>query len=124
MALVASASCACLLGLIGPLSYALAVALLLLYGPIVWLDSASLTAGTAGTAAASRRGATLAVHSMLGYIGGLIGPLAVGWILDGGGMGRVTWAVVFVVLTTLSAAAVVVFLVMRPRELSGDRGSA
>jgi MFS family permease len=99
LALSASVGCACLLGLVGPLSYPLAVMLLLLYGPIVWLDSASLTAGTAGTAAASRRGATLAVHSMLGYIGGLVGPLAVGWILDGGGgMGRVAWAVAFVML--------------------------
>jgi predicted MFS family arabinose efflux permease len=124
LALNASAGCACLLGLVGPLSYTFAVMLLLLYGPIVWLDSSSLTAGAAGTAAASRRGATLAVHSMLGYIGGLVGPLTVGWILDGGGgMARVTWAVAFVVLATLSLVAVVVFSVMRPRELSGDRGS-
>src|SRR3954463_3717961 len=95
-ALVASAACACLLALAGPLSYLLSVVLLLVYGPIVWLDSASLTAGTAGTAAPSRRGATLALHSMLGYIGGFVGPLAVGWILDlGGGMGRATWAAAF-----------------------------
>ena len=48
-------------------SYWLAVALLLVYGPIVWLDSSSLTAGAAGTAEPAQRGATLAVHSMLGY---------------------------------------------------------
>jgi MFS family permease len=121
-ALVASAVCACLLGLVGPLSYLAAVALLLLYGPIVWLDSASLTAGTAGTAAPSRRGATLAVHSMLGYIGGFIGPLVVGWILDaGGGMGPATWAAAFAALAVLSIAAMAVFASMRPRELVGDR---
>jgi predicted MFS family arabinose efflux permease len=122
-ALIASAACACLLGLVGPLSYMVAVALLLLYGPIVWLDSASLTAGTAGTAAPSRRGATLAVHSMLGYIGGFIGPLAVGWILDaGGGMGRGTWAGAFVAIAALSLAALAVFSLMRPKGLAGDRG--
>jgi predicted MFS family arabinose efflux permease len=122
--LIASAICACLLGVVGPISYLVAVALLLLYGPIVWLDSASLTAGTAGTAVPSRRGATLAVHSMLGYIGGFIGPLAVGWILDaGGGMGRGTWATAFIGVAMLSLAAVVVLVVMRPRELVGDRGS-
>jgi hypothetical protein len=38
----------------------------------------SLTASTAGTAEPSRRGTTLAVHSMLGYVGGFIGPLLVG----------------------------------------------
>jgi MFS family permease len=97
VALIASALCAGLLGLIGSVSYVLAATLLLLYGPIVWLDSSSLTAGTAGTAEPSRRGATLAVHSMLGYIGGFIGPLAVGWILDaGGGMVRATWAAAFI----------------------------
>ena len=55
------------LGLIGTSSYTLAVVLLLLYGLVVWLDSSSLTAGASGTAEPSRRGATLAVHSMLGY---------------------------------------------------------
>ena len=75
-----------------PWSYWLAVVLLLLYGLIVWLDSSSLTAGAAGTAEPSRRGATLAVHSMLGYVGGFVGPLAVGWTLDcAGGMSPVAW---------------------------------
>jgi predicted MFS family arabinose efflux permease len=121
-ALLACAACACLLGVVGPLSYVLAVALLLVYGPIVWLDSASLTAGTAGTAAPSKRGATLAVHSMLGYIGGFIGPLAVGWTLDaGGGMAHATWAAAFTGIGTLSLAAVAVFALMHPRDLPGDR---
>jgi predicted MFS family arabinose efflux permease len=123
-ALVGSAACACLLAFAGPLSYVLAVVLLLLYGPIVWLDSASLTAGTAGTAAPSRRGATLAVHSMLGYIGGFVGPLAVGWILDlGGGMGRATWAAAFLAIAMLSVAAIAIFAAMRPRQLAGDRAA-
>src|SRR5262249_33688709 len=47
LALIASALFACLLGTVGPWSYPLAVLLLVIYGPIVWLDSASLTAGTA-----------------------------------------------------------------------------
>jgi predicted MFS family arabinose efflux permease len=122
LALIASAICASLLGLFGSLSYVLAAVLLVVYGPIVWLDSSSLTAGAAGTADPSRRGATLAVHSMLGYIGGFIGPLAVGWTLDlGGGMSRVTWAVAFFMIALLSIAALAMFLLMRPRELDGDR---
>jgi predicted MFS family arabinose efflux permease len=78
-ALIASALCACLLGTVGPWSYLIAVLLVVIYGPIVWLDSSSLTAGAAGTADPAKRGATLAVHSMLGYIGGFIGPLIIGW---------------------------------------------
>ena len=124
LALLASTVCAGLLGLFGSASYALAAALLLLYGPIIWLDSSSLTAGTAGTAEPSRRGATLAVHSMLGYIGGFIGPLAVWWILDlGGGMAPTTWAAAFLAVALLSVCALAVFTLMRPQELSGDRGS-
>ena len=46
---------------------------------IIWLDSSSLTAGAADPA---RCDATLAVHSMLGYAGPLVGPLAIGWTLD------------------------------------------
>jgi predicted MFS family arabinose efflux permease len=122
VALIGSAVCACLLGLFGPWSYLLAVLLLVIYGPIVWLDSSSLTAGAAGTAAPGKRGATLAVHSMLGYIGGFIGPLVIGWTLDlGGGMSHATWAAAFLIIGALSVIALAVFLLMRPRELSGDR---
>ena len=77
-AMIGSALLAGLLARCGHDSYPLAVALMLLYGAVIWLDSASLTAGTAGTAEPSRRGATLAVHSTLGYLGGFVGPLAVG----------------------------------------------
>ena len=122
VALIASAVCAALLGFLGPWNYLLAVVLLIIYGPIVWLNSSSLTAGAAGTAEPAQRGATLAVHSMLGYIGGFIGPLAVGWILDaGGGMSPATWAVAFAGIALLSAIALAVFWLMRPLELLGDR---
>jgi len=97
--------------------------LLIAYGAAVWLDSSSLTAGTAGTAEPSRRGATLAVHSTLGYAGGFVGPLAVGWVLDlYGGPSPAGWAAAFLLIALLGLAALGAFVVMRPRELSGDRG--
>jgi predicted MFS family arabinose efflux permease len=121
-AMAASAACAILLGFIGPWSYPLAVALMLIYGLIVWLDSASLTAGTVGTAEPSRRGATLAVHSMLGYTGGFLGPLVIGWILDcRGGMSSAAWAGGFSTIAALMLIALAVFLIMRPRGMAGDR---
>jgi len=111
-------------GLLGPLSYPLAAALLLAYGFVVWLDSSSLTAGTAGTAAPERRGATLAIHSMLGYAGGVVGPLLVGWILDlSGGMGRWSWFAAFAAVAVCMLLASVVFWRARPDELAGDKGS-
>jgi predicted MFS family arabinose efflux permease len=120
-AMLMSAGCALLLGFLGPGSYVAAVALMLVYGPLIWLDSASLTAGTAGTAEPARRGATLAVHSMLGYTGGFIGPLAIGFVLDLGGGTAFAWASAFSMLAGLGVLALMVFLLMRPRGLAGDR---
>jgi MFS family permease len=111
------------IGFIGSTSYALAAVLMTLYGIVVWLDSSSLTAGTAGTAEPSRRGATLAVHSMLGYAGGFVGPLLVGWVLDlSGGMSQVGWGMSFLSVAVLMVLALITFWVIRPRELEGDRG--
>ncbi len=103
---------------------ALAAALVLVYGLVIWLDSSSLTAGAAGTAEPSRRGATLAVHSMLGYAGGFVGPLVVGWVLDlSGGMSPVGWGAAFLSVACLILVALGLFAFIRPRELVGDRGA-
>jgi predicted MFS family arabinose efflux permease len=122
-AMVGSVALAGSLALFGAQSYVLAAALMLAYGVMIWLDSSSLTAGTAGTAEPARRGATLAMHSSLGYAGGFIGPLAVGWVLDfGGGNTAAAWASAFALIAALMALALVTFLAMRPRGLAGDRG--
>jgi predicted MFS family arabinose efflux permease len=111
-----------LIGFVGAQGYWIAVGLVVVYGMIIWLDSSSLTAGAAGAADPTRRGATLAVHSMLGYAGGFIGPLAVGWTLDwAGGMSAIGWGLAFSVVAILMALALTAFLVIRPRELEGDR---
>jgi MFS family permease len=124
LALIASIAVGGSIGFVGSGSYAIAVTLLLIYGFVVWLDSSSLTAGAAGTAEPSRRGATLAVHSMLGYSGGFVGPLMFGYTLDlAGGMSRTGWGVSFGLVAVLMLLALVAFRMMRPRELAGDRGS-
>jgi MFS family permease len=111
------------IGFLGSMSYAVAAVLITLYGIVIWLDSSSLTAGTAGTAEPSRRGATLAVHSMLGYAGGFAGPLLIGWTLDlSGGMSQIGWGLSFLSVAALMVVALITFWVIRPRELEGDRG--
>lgn len=121
-AMLASAACAAVIGFLGPLSYAVAVALILLYGVVIWLDSSSLTAGAAGSAEPGRRGATLAVHSMLGYAGGFVGPLAMGVILDlAGGMSTLGWGLAFLHVTAAMLIGRVAFAVLRPKPLAGDR---
>jgi MFS family permease len=124
-AMMGSALLAIMLAWLGTLSYLAAVLLLTLYTLLVWLDSSSLTAGTTGSAEPSRRGATLAVHSTLGYAGGFIGPLMIGYALDlAGGMSRAGWGAAFGLVAALSLMSVTLFMVMRPRDLVGDRGHA
>jgi MFS family permease len=121
-AMAGSIVVACMVGLLGSLSYWLAALLLMIYGLVIWLDSSSLTAGAAGTAEPSRRGAQLAVHSSLGYAGGFVGPLMIGVTLDlAGGMSRLAWSIAFAAIAVLMLAALIVFWLIRPRELAGDR---
>ena len=122
-AMAGSIAIAVTLALAGTTSYTVAAALLMMYGAVIWLDSSSLTAGAAGTAEPSRRGATLAVHSTLGYAGGFVGPLAIGWVLDlSGGMSPAAWAAAFLLVASLMLVALAAFWLMRPLELAGDRG--
>jgi predicted MFS family arabinose efflux permease len=124
-AMLASIALSGTIGFLGSSSYTLAAVLMTVYGIVIWLDSSSLTAGTAGTAEPSRRGATLAVHSMLGYAGGFVGPLLIGWTLDlSGGMSRIGWGVSFLLVAVLMALALVAFWLIRPREIEGDRVKA
>lgn len=122
-AMISSVILGGIIGFLGTASYPFAATLILIYGLIIWLDSSSLTAGAAGTAEPSRRGATLAVHSSLGYAGGFVGPLLIGWILDlSGGMSRTGWGLSFAAVSTLMLAALIVFWKIRPQELAGDSG--
>ena len=122
IAILSSVCLALLTGFVGVHGYWLAAGLLFAYGFVIWLDSSSLTAGTAGTAEPSRRGATLAVHSMLGYAGGFIGPLLVGIVLDAfGGMSNSSWAFAFSAMALCMLISFVVFMWLKPDELAGDR---
>ncbi len=124
VAMAGSALVAGSIGWLGTGSYLVAVGLVFLWGMVAWLDSSSLTAGAAGTADPARRGATLAIHSMLGYAGGFVGPLMVGFILDlSGGMSTAGWTAAFASIAVLMLAALLVFSIIRPRELEGE-GSA
>jgi predicted MFS family arabinose efflux permease len=121
-AMLGSIALAGLIAALGARSYGLAVALMLAYGAMIWLDSSSLTAGTAGTAEPSRRGATLAVHSTLGYFGGFVGPLLVGWVLDWrGGNASAGWSTAFAMVAGIMMIALVIFILMRPKGLEGDK---
>jgi MFS family permease len=121
-AMAASAVTALLLGAAGAAGYAAAAAGVLLYGVLVWLDSSSLTAGAAGNAPPGRRGATLALHSMLGYGGGLLGPVVMGLVLDAaGGMSTRAWSLAFAHVALAGLVGRALFSRLGPGALSGDR---
>lgn len=73
------------LGFLGGLPYGWVVAMTLVYSAAIQLDSAALTTGAVLMAEPGRRGATIAVHSLIGFGGGFVGPLAVGALLDASG---------------------------------------
>ena len=97
-------------GLSWQVSFALSVALLACYYATVMADSGALTAGTVAAAKPEQRGATLGVHSMLGFTAGLVAPTAFGVILDlaGGAQSGRAWTASFIVLALPNLVAIVV----------------
>jgi len=118
----ASAAMAGMIGFSAALPYVGAAALVLVYAILIWSDSSSLTAGSAGSAEPGRRGATLAVHSTLGYAGGFLGPLALGATLDlFGGPSVLSWGLAFGHVTVALLLGALAFVWLRPADLAGDR---
>src|SRR3989454_1346399 len=123
--MLASAAMAGVIGFSAALPYAGAAALVLVYAMLIWSDSSSLTAGSAGSAEPGRRGATLAVHSTLGYAGGFLGPLVLGATLDlFGGPSVLSWGIAFGHVTVAFLLRALVFILLRPADLAGDRSMA
>ena len=76
------------------------VALCLIYAMTIQADSAAITAGAVAMAPKGHRGATLAVHSVVGFSGALIGPPIVGVMLDhmGGQSSVLAWGLSFTLM--------------------------
>ena len=95
--MTASAAFACVFGFTAALPYLAVVALGALYAVTVTGDSAAITAGAVAAARPDQRGATMAVHSTLGFSGAFAGPVVFGWVLDlaGGPASQNAWGVAF-----------------------------
>ena len=91
-----SACLAAVLGFLTALPIPLLVAVCVLYGITVTADSASITSGAVANAVPGARGATMAVHSFIGFAGAFIGPVAFGIVLDlAGGGTTLAWGLAF-----------------------------
>ena len=96
----ASGAIALAIGFSATLSPWLLLALLLIYGITIPADSGALTSGMAASAVPANRGATMALHSTVGFGLSAAGAWAAGVALDvGGGPASPSgWLAVFAVL--------------------------
>ena len=78
----ASALLSLMIGWSASWPFAAVLTLLALYTVTVSADSATLTAGAVESAPPEAKGATMALHTLLGFAGASLGPLAAGGILD------------------------------------------
>jgi MFS family permease len=83
---------------------------LVMFSMTAFGDMASLAGGLVGAAEPRYRGATLALYALVGFSAGLLGPFAVGVVLDvAGGRGDpVAWAWAFVTMVAGSLLVAVV----------------
>ncbi len=96
----------------------LIVGLVILYAILSIADSASITSAVIATAEAKVRGATMAVHTLIGFVGAFIGPIIFGFVLDlaGGGDSRLAWGTAFTVLAVIILIGPVAVLKMSNRK--------
>lgn len=104
LVMLATAALVATIGWSAPLPYPLVALLLLLHAMMMTFDSASLTAGALAAAPAGYRGATMAVHSGLGFGFAFLGALAMGAVLDAAGPNTVFgWGMAFLTVALVDA---------------------
>jgi MFS family permease len=93
LVMAASGAFGLLVGLSAPWHWAIVLALLTFYSMLVMADSGTLTAGLVAAAPAELRGAAMGLYSLLGFGGGLLGPIVFGAALDlaGGAGSALAW---------------------------------
>ncbi len=113
--MAAAGSVSCLVGFSAPLPILVVFVVMAVYFLLVMGDSAALTAGLVAAAEPGRKGAAMALHSLMGFGAGFLAPLAFGTVLDlGGGSGAVmAWGFSFMALGFWSLATVGFLLVRR-----------
>jgi len=97
-------------------------AAIIFYGFLITGDSSSITAGAVAEAPKGYRGATLAVHSCIGFSGSFLGPLVFGAVLDWsspadlGGTSMASWVWALSVSGAVAALGPVFLYLLRKRS--------
>src|SRR5688572_4516134 len=118
IAMVGSGAGGMLVGLGAPLQWALVLAALIVYSMLVMAESGTLTAGLVAAAPAELRGAALGLYSLLGFGGGMLGPIVFGAALDaaGGDRSPLAWVAAYAAIGAgCLAAPLVVRMNQTPR---------
>jgi len=112
-----SAVLGCVTGFAAQLPTPLLFALAAVYFITIMGDSATLNAGLVASAHPGTRGATMAVHSFLGFGAGLVSPVAFGVVLDlaGGHLSVLAWGLAFASMGIGCAFGPLALLVYRRR---------
>lgn len=93
LAMVASGTSGLLLAIGAPWHWTVVIGLLVVYSMLVMAESGTLTAGLVAAAPAELRGAAMGLYSLIGFGGGMLGPVVFGAALDlsGGAQSRLAW---------------------------------
>ncbi|HUQ75550.1 MAG TPA: MFS transporter, partial [Burkholderiales bacterium] len=97
LVMAASGASGMVLGWSAPWHWILVLAVLIAYSMLVMAESGTLTAGLVGAAPGDLRGAAMGLYSLVGFAGGLLGPVVFGAALDlaGGSRSPVAWVVAY-----------------------------
>jgi MFS family permease len=116
-----SAALAFMIGFSAELPFIIVAVLLVIYGVTITGESSSITAGLVGAAPTGYRGAAMAVHSCIGFIGSFAGPLAFGLTLDLSspsgiiGITTLSWGIAFA-MTGVVVALGPIFIMLLGKE--------
>ena len=121
-AMLATFAISIAVGFSSPLPFAAVVVLCLIYSAAIQADSAALTAGAVATSPVGRRGATLAVHSTLGFGGSLFAPALVGVVLDHSAPlgGTTAWGLAFLTMGSMALLSFGFFILQRRHPARGS----
>lgn len=116
-AMLSSFVVSAVVGFTAGLPFAVVVVVCLIYAVTIQADSAALTAGAVAAAPKGHRGATLAVHSTLGFSGALFAPMVVGVVLDEAQPlgGTTAWGLAFLAMGAMALVGFVFFALLARR---------
>ena len=120
--MLATFAISAVVGFSSPLPFAAVAILCVVYSAAIQADSAALTAGAVNTSPVGHRGATLALHSTLGFSGSLFAPAAVGLVLDHAApLGEVNaWGLAFLSMGSMALLGFLFFTLQRRRLARGS----